>query len=279
MVSIYNYTDYRKYLKEKFEELKKTKAQFSYRYFNRLAGIKSSGFLKLVIDGKRNLADEGISKIAKGLQLSDNEKRFFFNLVKFNQASTHEEKEYFFTEISKNKGFIKAKSLIAAQYALFSHWYYVAILELVRLDDQVTKNLDWLSHRIYPTVGIRELKKAVKDLKKLKLITQNHDGSLSRQETMLTTPDEVQSVAVSNFHIQMSNMASWAVEHHQPETREFSALTSAMSQRGFQLIKRELQEFRRKIHSILEQEDHEEKEIVGHMNLQLFQLSHKISES
>jgi hypothetical protein len=32
-----------------------------------MAGAKSTSFLKLVIDGKRNISDDGISMVSKGL--------------------------------------------------------------------------------------------------------------------------------------------------------------------------------------------------------------------
>jgi uncharacterized protein (TIGR02147 family) len=43
-----------------------------------------------VMDGKRNLADEGIEKVAKGFKLSDSERKYFQCLVKFTQAKDNE---------------------------------------------------------------------------------------------------------------------------------------------------------------------------------------------
>jgi hypothetical protein len=40
---------------------KKAKPQYSFRYFARRAGLSSSNFLKLVMDGKRNLGPTTIS--------------------------------------------------------------------------------------------------------------------------------------------------------------------------------------------------------------------------
>src|SRR3989338_4646008 len=122
MILIYDYIDYRRYLSDKVGELRKQNKHFSYRLFNRMAGIQSSGFLKLVMDGKRNLGPEGIFKIAKGFKLSEEEHRFFEKLVHMNQASTHEEKDRCFRELSKSGPFLKSKPLTALQYNLFSGW-------------------------------------------------------------------------------------------------------------------------------------------------------------
>lgn len=273
MVSVFDYTEYRCFLKDRFSELKKKNPLFSFRSFNRLAGLKSSGFLKLVIDGKRNLADEGIHKIAKGFKLNELESKYFENLVKFNQARSHEVKDLYFRELSQNKKFLGAKPLTAAQYNLFSHWYYVAILEMIRIETKEKKNLHWLRKHLNPSVGLRQLKKAVEELKQLHLVREDKKGTLKRQETMLTTEDEVRSLSVTNFHVQMCKMATRAVLKEKGQDREFSALTIVTSEPSFQRAKTEIQKFRKRLHSILEQENDRPKTFVAHLNFHLFKLS------
>ncbi len=273
MVSVYDYVDYRCFLNDKFSYIKTKNPLFSYRAFNRLAGIKSSGFLKLVIGGKRNIADDGIRMIVRGFRLSEEEERYFENLVRFNQAKTAEEKNSHFRRLSQDKKFIAAKPLTAAQYHLFSHWYYVVILELVRAESAETKDLKWLQGQINPPVPRKDLKRAVKELKQLDLLVEGKGGDLKRKETMLTTEDAVRSVSVVNFHVQMSEMAIRAVLKEKARDREFSSLTIVTSEKSFQKAKQEIQKFRKRLHSILEQENDEPKTFVGHMNLQLFKLS------
>src|SRR5262249_15294315 len=95
MISVYDYADYRLFLKDRFFEMKKNNPLFSYRAFNRLAGLKNSGFLKLVIDGKKNLGETGIRKLARGFKLSEADTRYFAALVRFNQAVDQEEREHY----------------------------------------------------------------------------------------------------------------------------------------------------------------------------------------
>jgi uncharacterized protein (TIGR02147 family) len=238
-----------------------------------MAGVKSSSFLKLVIDGKRNLADEGIRMIAHGFHLSDPERRYFECLVKFNQADSHEEKDRYFRELSKNKKFLAAKPLTAAQYKLFSHWYYVAFLEMIRIPSHEPKTLAWIQKGMNPPVGLRELKAAVRDLKRLNLIEDDPNEGFRRKDSMLTTEDDVKSISVANFHVQMSELAKRAVKEEKAKEREFSTLTVVTSEQSYQRAKQEIREFRKKLHSILEQEDEGPKTLVGHLNLQLFKLS------
>lgn len=274
MISIYDFTDYRRFLKKKFEETKRRNPLFSYRAFNRLAGVQSSAFLKLVMDGKRNLAEEGIEKVARGFKLNESEKKYFHCLVWFNQAQTNEEKNRRYLELSQHRRYSSAKPLGWAQYRLFAHWYYVAILELVRLSGEEDKDPRWLQKRLNPPVELKQVKQAVQELKALGLLEEDaKNGSLRRREAMLSTPDEVQSVSVALFHQQMSQLAARAVMKEDAQDREFSALTIAASQKTFQRAKREIQRFRRRLHSILEEDRQEPAEFVAHLNFQMFKVS------
>jgi len=272
-LTVYDYTNYRSFLKYKFRELKQKNPSLSYRSFNRLAGIKSSGFLKLVIDGKRNLADQGISMLAQGFKLGEPERKYFELLVKFNQAKNPEEKNRIFRELSQNRRFIAAKPLTAAQYHLFSNWYYVAILEMIRMETKEARNVAWLRNHLNPPVPLKEIKRAVAELKQLDLLEERKNGELFRKEAMLSTEDEVRSISVANFHVQMSKMAGRAVMKEKASDREFSALTIVTSPKSFQKAKQEIQNFRKKLHSILEQEEGEAKSFVAQINFQLFKLS------
>lgn len=273
MVSVYDFVDFRCFLKDRFADLKLKNPSFSFRSFNRVAGIKSSAFLKLVMDGKRNLGDEGIHKIAKGFKLSEPEAEYFEQLVKFNQATDNETKNRYFNSLTRNKKFLAAKPLTAGQYQLFSQWYYVAILELVRVPTRQKKDITWLFNRLSPPVDRKKIKEAVQVLKKLGLLKDTRGGSLQRIETMITTDDEVQSLAVANFHVEMSEMAGRAVMKEAAQEREFSALTILTSEKSFKTAKAEIQKFRKKLHSILEQEMGDTKNFVAQINLQMFKLS------
>jgi uncharacterized protein (TIGR02147 family) len=273
MDPVFNYLDYRTLLREYFSELKKQNPKFSFRSFNRRAGVQSSGFLKLVMDGKRNLGGEGIRSIVKGFKLKEEEARYFELLVKFNQSNNHEDRDYYFNELCKNKKFLSAKPLTVAQCQLFSHWYYVAILELARIRTKDLKDIDWISQRIHPAVEKRKIKKALQELVQLNLLKVNEKGSYQRNHNMVTTEDEVRSLAVTKFHQQMSEMAAQAVVKAAAKEREFSSLTILTSETGFQQAKEEIQKFRRRLHSILEQNPGGGRTTVAHINLQLFKLS------
>src|SRR5688572_30102358 len=94
-IEIFAYDNYRAFLKDFYEAKRKTAEKISFRQFARLAGFNSPSFLKMVIDGKRNLSNESIGKVASALRFNKEEAEFFNHLVLFNQAEGVEQKKFF----------------------------------------------------------------------------------------------------------------------------------------------------------------------------------------
>ncbi len=281
MTPIFHYLDYRRYLVDRLSDLQRKNPRFSYRAFNRLAGLRSSATLKLVVDGKRNLSEDAIEGIRRGFKMTDEEFRYFRTLVRFNQATNHDERGGYFQALCQQRGFLASKPLTAAQFRLFSHWYYVAIVELVRMETHAVKDAAWIQRHIRPEVGLKEVREAVKDLKALDLLYEDDRGSLQRHEALLRSEDEVEGLFATNFHCQMSEMAREAVISQEPEEREFSTLTVLASEEALRRAKQEIQKFRKRLHSMIEMhsDQHPSNKAVAQINLQLFKLSGNVGNA
>lgn len=57
---IYEYLEYRIFLADAYQAGKENVSAFSYRYLARKAGFSSPNFIKLVMDGERNLSMESV---------------------------------------------------------------------------------------------------------------------------------------------------------------------------------------------------------------------------
>ena len=113
---IFDYMDFRKFLKDMFAFKKETISSYSYRYFSRMAGFSSPNFLKLVIEGQRNLTNTSVAGIAKGFKLKKPEREFFENLVFMNQAKDHAEQDHYYRKMIAAKSHGKIKTIETAQY-------------------------------------------------------------------------------------------------------------------------------------------------------------------
>ncbi|MCX7727464.1 MAG: TIGR02147 family protein, partial [Chitinispirillaceae bacterium] len=99
MVNIFEYQNYRDYLRAYYNEQKALKKAFSYRSFSKKAGIQSPSFLFYVIEGKRNLTKNSVMKISAAIGHNREEAEYFENLVFFNQANNIRDKTYYYSRI------------------------------------------------------------------------------------------------------------------------------------------------------------------------------------
>ncbi len=93
---IFDYLDFRSFLRDMYAFKKEQYRQFSYRSFALKAGFSSPNFLKLVMDGQRNLTNESVAKIAQGFGLKKSERDYLENLVFMNQAQRHDERDHYY---------------------------------------------------------------------------------------------------------------------------------------------------------------------------------------
>src|SRR5271157_3051902 len=100
MPNICRYIDYKRFLKDYYEEARRKNPGFSYQVFSQKAGIKSRGFLYNVIQGRRSLSKSGIFGLAQAMRLNKYESDYFENLVAFNDAATLAERNHFYQRLS-----------------------------------------------------------------------------------------------------------------------------------------------------------------------------------
>lgn len=269
-VSVFEYTDYRKYLGAHYAAEKARRPSFSYRAFARRAGFSSPNFLKLVIEGQRNLGKESVPSFAKALGLSGEEASFFADLVAFAQAPTVEEKNRHFERIAASRRFRAARRIDGALFEYLSHWWTPAIREMAARRD-FKEDPAWIAAELRPRIKAAEAKRALKTLETLGLLVRDARGRLVRGEPTLTTGHEVQSLAVVNYHRQMLERAAEAIESQPSARREFSALTVCVRAETIADLKARVQRFSEEI---LERCDRDQDpEMIYQVNVQLFALT------
>jgi uncharacterized protein (TIGR02147 family) len=270
--NIFDYTDYRAYLGDLFQFRKQKDSYFSYRYFSGKAGFSSPNFLKLVIDGKRNLTNVSLAKIAKGFGFLKQEREFFENLVFMNQAKDHEEKNYYMKKVMSIKGYTKVRKIEKRSYEYFSKWYNVAVREIVMFGGR-DFTPEQVAETITPKITPKEAEGAINLLMELGLIKKDKDGLWEQSDPALSTGPEVKSLAVANFHREMLKLATDSIERYPSNERDISALTLRVNSASMAEIKRRIIQFRKEL---LEFALGEEKpDQVIQVNLQAFPLTKK----
>jgi len=203
---VYDYRDYRLFLKDLFYYRKQKNNYFSYRYFAKKAGFVSPNFLKLVTEGKRNLTNTSIAKIAKGFGLKKLEREFFESLVFMNQATSHEEKNHYYKKMMAMNGANPIHKLEKESFDYFSKWYYPVIREIVMFGDR-KYSPEQIASFLNPKISVKEVKKALGLLMKLGLIEKNTTGHWEQSDRVVSPRPGVKSLVITNFHKEMLRLA------------------------------------------------------------------------
>ena len=265
--NIYNFTDYREFLKDRYRQLKDADPLFSFRYFSKQAGFGSPNYLKLVMDGKRNLSADAIGKFAKGLRLDAHESEYFRYMVEFNQCDHVQKRQVYEAKLMYLRELFKVKTLIPELYDYYHDWYHAAIREMVR-NGKVKNEPTTIGKSLVPAVSEEEAKSSVELLKKLNFITEATDGTLV---CSTTTEIDTQSAALAQkiHYEQMAELAAQSLYTQGPETQDFESVTLSLPQDKVGELRVKIQELIQSLGG----GNHNPNDAIFQLNIQLFALT------
>jgi len=274
-IDVFEYLDYRAFLGDYYATRKQSRRGFSYRQFSRRAGLKSPNYLKLVIDGARNLSAPMAERFAGACGLDGDAMAYFVALVAFNQAKSSRERNACYARMTRFRGYRRIHALDIAQAEYFAHWHMPAIRELALRDD-FRDDPRWIARTMLPSITQAEAEHAMQTLLELGLLVRDADGTVRQGEPLVSTGPETFGLHVGNYHRAMMERAAASIDLVPSEQRDVSSLTLCLSEEGLQRMKRRVQQFRREL---LEDSELEEDPVrVVQINFQLFPLSAGLEE-
>lgn len=269
MKSVFEYTDYRLFLKDYYTEKREANKAFSHRFIAERVGFKSGGHFSQIISGKANISITFIEKFAEFLKLNKREASYFQNMVLFNQAKNHQDKKRYFEKMMSFKE-AKVKTVSAEQYEFYDKWYYTAVREVLNFYP-FSGDYTELAKLVTPPISSSEAKQAIDLLERLKLISRNESGIYTLTDALITTGYGVQSVCINNHILNTLDLAKTAIDRFNRDERNFSWVGLSVSDKGYQAIIEELRAFRRKMMSIVDQDKDPDRAYL--FNFQVFPLS------
>ncbi len=271
MNSIFHYLNYRTFLKDFYEARKIEKSTYSYRVFNKTAGLKSPSLYKQICDGTRALTEKTIAQFVKGLNLNKKEALFFRTLVYFNQAETEQDKNLYYKQLCHFKEHTQIQKVKSDQFDFFFYWYNLAVYELSRFGD-FRENPQWIARKLQNSITEAEALNSLKLLQQLGLLVPDpKTKKLKPVNKNIATDPEVFSLVVANFHKSMMQKAQTSLMQDHHKLREISALTIAVDAAGFEEAKKRIQEFCQELNILLSGTTKPDR--VYQLNFQLFPLT------
>jgi uncharacterized protein (TIGR02147 family) len=246
MKSIFEYIDYRKFLRDFYAESKSTTGYFSYRYFARKARIHAPIFLKLVIDGKRNLSRSTIDKFIAGLGLKEKAASYFRALVLFNQATSSLEKQEYYRALRVLHKMVPQHVIEDERFEYFDKWYYSVLREGLCHKD-FKEDWERIALCVRPNITPSEARDAVEWLLNHKFLKKTKQGTYEQINRAITTRSEVYSFVARNFHRKMIQLAEQSLDSYPVSKRYATGITFGVDAQTYGMLVAEIEAFRDRV--------------------------------
>jgi uncharacterized protein (TIGR02147 family) len=274
MPDLYQYTDFRAYLRDYFKEQKSSHAFFSHPFFARKANIKSTGFVMHVMNGERNLTKPVALNIARAMGLTAAQTAYFEDLVSFDQAKKQSDKEYYLERIAAKRKNVRAKPLNDRQYEFYSAWYHSVIRELVTLLDN-NSGPAVLAKLMVPSCTPKQVKESLRLQEELGILKKDKNGNYCQDQSFISAGGPVRNTAVVKFQKEMLEQAKATWDRFKTEEATMHTATLCMSGDLVERIRQEIREFKERLFEIVAKEK-KKPDRVFHLNINLFPMTKSI---
>jgi uncharacterized protein (TIGR02147 family) len=244
-MELFDYLDYRLFLKDWYQRKKNKNPKFSYRVLAKIVGFRSAGFFTQILQGKTNISIEFIEGFCDVLKLKKTEREFFQTLVLFNQSKDPDRKKILREKLLAQR-IVQAKRLTPDLYRFLEKWYNVLIREMFSIH-KFRGDYQALGQMLSPPIGADEAREAVKTLLDLGLIRKNAQGSYDKADDILTIGYDAQGPLVENFFLQMHKLGGEALHRFPRKDRYLAFQTISISKATYKEIVEDLRAIRLKI--------------------------------
>lgn len=272
-ISIYEYSDYRSFLKSAHAALKESDSKYSHRFIAEKVGASAGGWFSNVISGRIALTGTYRIKLSRFLQLNSHECDYFDYLVGYEHASSVEEKRIIMQKIIAHKG-VQPKVIGKDQFDFYSRWYISAIRELLFVYD-FSDDYSELAKMLMPKITKSEAKTAIHLLLEMNLIEKNSAGSLKPSAVTIKADTRFQIVHWANQMESKGNLGIEAITRFNRDERNISEVFVPLSEESYSSVVSEIETLRKRILA-LSAEDLKCNRVYQ-CNIQLFPLSKPIA--
>ena len=274
MKEIVEYTDYRKFIQDYYDERKRCSA-FSWHAFAQKAGFSSDVYLKYVCEGKKNLSVGSAGSVASAMGLVGFEYDYFILMVSYAHAKNDVAKRAAFEERCAMAQAHKMRVLGDEEFNYFKSWKNSVIRELAP-HMPGAKPLE-IARACKQKISAAEVSETLNFLVKAKLLRKDKDGNFQQTDKAIKmAPVEAVPLAARDLQRQMGEFAIQSLDLPLSE-RVMSGYTLGLTHRAYERIKKEVDEFYRRVVAIATEED--ETERVYRLNVQLFPMSEWLNKS
>ncbi|MBF0431001.1 MAG: TIGR02147 family protein [Fibrobacteria bacterium] len=222
-VSVFNYSDYRKFLADFFDNQRQNVNSLSLRSICDDIGIKSSRHLTLVLKGQSNISQKLTNVITEYCKLNEGESVYFKTMVFYNQAKGLSTKRIFFEKLSSFPESC-VYGVSKHNYKFYDRWYHSVVRAITEFMD-VKNNYDQIAQMLSPPVTANEIKNSLELLLQLELIFLDDRGFYHPTVKSTGINESVPYMSLNNFVAGMVTKTQGSVDALPGEKQLLSWIT------------------------------------------------------
>jgi uncharacterized protein (TIGR02147 family) len=275
-LDIHDYLDYRTFLRDALALEKASGRIAGQRDVATFLGLKSSGHVSWILQGKRALVPRLVPGVAELFRLGAEETSYLALLVEHNDTEDPQERRLLMARIARAQSSRK-RLLPAAKASYWSSWHHAVLRELVAVDRFRREDAIRLGRRLEPPASAEEVRASLDLLEELELVGREADGTYRRTDSILSAGENWSQESVRDFQDAILQLARRALREIPREEREISTVTFSVSPQAFQRIRGKIREMRQEILALVRTDPSPTR--VYHLAIQTFPASRPAEEA
>lgn len=236
---VYEFADYRTFLKTTLAERSQRSPGYSLRSFSQKIGISNS-YLSEVLSAKKSMSVELAFKIAMKLDLTDAETQFLCVQVQLEHETDPELREKLEKRLKQLNPSFVTHDVSADIFKVIADWYHFAILELTMLAS-FTADAGYIAAKL--GISKSDAQAGFERLLRLGLLERTPEGRYRKTHEHVLTQSKVPDQACRHFHRQVLEQALESLESQTPKSRMSATEIMAIDSHYLARVDRLSQEF------------------------------------
>ncbi|MBO7383751.1 MAG: TIGR02147 family protein [Fibrobacter sp.] len=265
MKQIFNYSDYRDYIRDFYLERKKKNPRYSYSVLGTAIGLNASHVFCLV-EKTRDLPIRCVPAVKKLMGLENRAAAYFDLLLAASRTKSETTRAEIMEKAALLKD-IKKRFLQNKELEYLSQWWTAVIRAVIEVN-QGRIDIKKIANSLEPPISEDQARDSIQLLKDLGFIKPINDKRVSLTESHITIGGEERANAIRSFQAEVMKVGARSLREVAPENRDISTLTMPVDQQCFEDIKAMLQEFRQEVQIRVDKCKHPSR--VMQMNLAFF---------
>lgn len=255
--NIYDYQDYRDFLKAWFEYKKSSSDYWSFGLWARKLGLKTTSALTMVIKKDRHAGPKMVEKFLKYFEFGPDTEKYFKELVRLNKISKDDPK--LLVMLTGNKG-----SEQSTKGDLVFQWLSYTIREMSHLKG-FKPEWDFILSRLRPHVEIPQIQDLLEKLVQKEILTSDYKVT----NKVIAPEGAINPKEVKSYHDSIMELAKEALPVS-PKQRIFTSSTISVAKKDIEKAQKLIRDFQVEFGKVMESKPGDE---VYLFNMQLFPLT------